>query len=65
MNKYHNSFSEFANDLYDLLGKNGMTQDKFFDKYVDEDRAFMLDEYEDEATIIMDHYLITINPIKN
>lgn len=63
MNRYKIPFSEFANDLYDLLGKNGMTQNKFFYKYVEADRSFQLDEEIDRAVIWFDDVKITIERI--
>lgn len=56
--------TEFAQDLYDVLGKNTefCTQEQFFDKYVSIDNAFMIDQYKDKAVIYFDDYTITIKP---
>lgn len=56
--------TEFAQDLYDVLGKNTefCTQEQFFDKYVSIDEAFMIDQYKDKAVIHFDDYTITIKP---
>lgn len=61
-NRVRTDFSEFANDLYDLMGKNGISQDDFFDRYVAEDRAFMIDEYKDQVRIYFDDFEIIIKP---
>lgn len=54
------SLYEFINDLYDLLGMNGVSQRKFFNKYIEQDHAFMVDE--DSMTIYLDDYDIIIKP---
>lgn len=58
--------TEFAQDLYDVLGMNTnfITQQRFFDKYVENDNAFMVDQYTDKAVIYFDDYTITIKPNK-
>lgn len=53
----------FAQDLYDVLGMNTKfcTQQDFFDKYVEDDNAFMIsDEGRDKQVIYFDNYTITI-----
>lgn len=62
MNKYKIGFVEFAQDLYDLMGMNGITQEQFFHKYVATDRAFQIDEYKDGVVIYFDDLTITIKP---
>ena len=56
------NMDDFAQDLYDLLGMNGISQEEFFIKYVAEDKAFMIDSYRNKDIIIMDNYTITIKP---
>lgn len=60
-----NNLSEFAQDLYDVLGMNAdhCTQEKFFDKYVVDDHAFMIDSYVDEEIICFDDFKITITRV--
>lgn len=62
MNRFKIDFAEFAQDLYDLMGMNGITQRQFFGKYVATDRAFQIDEYKDGAVIYFDDVTITIKP---
>lgn len=62
MNKYKIDFEAFAQDLYDLMGKNGITQRQFFYKYVATDDAFMVDHFDDAAVIYFDDLTITIKP---
>ena len=59
------NFSEFANDLYDVLGMNTnfCTQREFYDKHVRDDRSFQIDEFTDHATIWFDNVKITVEPI--
>lgn len=54
--------NEFAQDLYDVLGLNtdNCTQKEFFNKYVENDDAFMIDSYTDEEIIYFDDFTITI-----
>lgn len=54
------SISRFAADLYDMMGMNNITQRQFYDKYVEPDEAFQLDEFEDESEIQFDDFIITI-----
>lgn len=58
--------SEFAQDLYDVLGMNtnNCTQEQFFKKYVENDYAFMVDSYTDREVIYFDDFTITIKPNK-
>jgi len=62
MNNRPDSLSDFANDIYDVLGMNTnhQTQRGFFEKYVEDDTAFMIDEYKDVAYIYFDDFKITI-----
>lgn len=61
MNRYKNDIEQFAQDLYDLMGLNGMKARAFFNKYVVSDDAFMVDTSdEDEAIIYFDDLTITI-----
>lgn len=60
MNNRPTPYSEFINDLYDLMGMNGVKQRDFFQKYVELDRAFMVDE--DAMTIYMDDFDIIVKP---
>ena len=55
-------FSEFANDVYDVMAKNtdNITQEDFYDKYVANDPSFMIDEYKDKKVITFTDYTITI-----
>lgn len=55
---------KFAQDLYDVLGMNTnfCTQEQFFDKYVEKDEAFVINQYKDEAVILFDNFIITIKP---
>ena len=59
-------FFDFAQDIYDVLGMNTnhCTQRDFFDRYVLDDDAFMIDQYKDKAVIYFDDYTITIKPNK-
>lgn len=59
------TFSEFANDLYDVLGMNTdfCTQQEFFDEYVRDDNSFQIDEFTDHTTILFDDVKVTIEPI--
>jgi len=52
----------FAQDLYDVLGMNTnyCTQRKFFNKYVEGDSAFMVQDEGDKQVISFDNYTITI-----
>ena len=54
--------AEFAQDLYDVLGmnKNDCTQKQFFEKYVRDDKAFMVSDEGEEQLILFDNYTITI-----
>lgn len=56
----------FAQDLYDVLGMNTghCSQEEFFNKYVADDKSFMIDEYTDKSIIYFDDYTITIKPNK-
>ena len=58
--------NEFAQDLYDVLGMNtnDCTQEQFFNKYVENDNAFIVVPYADEAVIHFDDFTITIRPNK-
>lgn len=51
---------EFAQDLYDLMGMNGMKQETFFGKYVEDDNAFMIDN--DDNRIFFDEFDIQVIP---
>lgn len=57
-----NDLNEFAQDLYDVLGMNTdqCTQKQFFNKYVADDYAFMIDSYTDKEVIYFDDFTITI-----
>lgn len=57
-----NDLNEFAQDLYDVLGMNTdhCTQKQFFNKYVENDNAFMIDSYTDKEVIYFDDFTITI-----
>lgn len=57
-----NGLSEFATDLYDVLGMNTSfcTQEQFFDKYVADDDAFMIMDEGGKQYILFDNYKITI-----
>lgn len=57
-----NDLNEFAQDLYDVLGMNTdhCTQQKFFNRYVENDNAFMIDSYTDKEIIYFDDFTITI-----
>lgn len=57
-----NDLNEFAQDLYDVLGMNTdhCTQKEFFEKYVEDDYAFMIDSYTDKEVIYFDDFTITI-----
>ena len=59
------TFSEFANDLYDVLGMNTdfCTQQEFFDEYVRDDNSFQIDEFTDHTTIWFDDVKVTVEPI--
>ena len=61
-----NDITKFAQDLYDVLGMNtnDCTQEQFFDKYVENDNAFIVVPYADEAIIHFDDFTITIRPNK-
>lgn len=65
-NKRNERLSEFAQDLYDVLGMNtnDCTQEEFFKKYVENDYAFMTDSYTDREVIYFDDFTITIRPNK-
>lgn len=55
--------TEFAQDLYDVLGMNTQhcTQQRFFNRYVMNDNAFMIsDEGQNKQVIYFDDYTITI-----
>lgn len=55
--------TEFAQDLYDVLGMNThhCTQQRFFNRYVMNDNAFMIsDEGRNKQVIYFDDYTITI-----
>ena len=59
--------TRFAQDLYDVLGMNTnhCTQRQFFNKYVEDDNAFMVsDEGRDKQVIYFDNFTITIKPNK-
>lgn len=65
-NKRNERLNEFAQDLYDVLGMNTnyCTQEEFFNKYVENDNAFINVPYTDEAIIHFDDFTITIRPNK-
>ena len=48
--------------MYDVLGMNTdhCTQEQFFNKYVENDNAFMIDSYTDKEVICFDDFTITI-----
>lgn len=55
--------TEFAQDLYDVLGMNTghCTQQRFFNRYVMNDNSFMIsDEGQNKQVIYFDDYTITI-----
>lgn len=56
----------FAEDLYNVLGmnKNFCTQKQFFEKYVEDDNAFMVSDEGDKQCILFDDYTITIKKNK-
>ena len=58
------ALTEFTQDLYDVLGmnKNFCTQEQFFEKYVETDDAFMVDQYKGKGFIYFDDFTITITP---
>lgn len=60
MNTRTTPTSEFINDLHSLLGMNGISQRRFFAKYIEFDNAFMLDE--DSLTILLDDFDIIVKP---
>lgn len=64
--KRNERLNEFAQDLYDVLGMNAndCTQEQFFNKYVENDNAFVVVPYADEAIIHFDDFTITIRPNK-
>lgn len=55
----------FTQDLYDVLGMNTnhCTQEQFFDKYVAEDKSFMVDCENANGIIYFDNFKITIKKI--
>lgn len=57
---------EFAQDIYDVLGMNTnhQTQEGFFDKYVENDNAFMVSDEGDKQVIYFDDFTITITQNK-
>lgn len=61
-NKIIYDLTEFAQDLYDVLGMNTnfCTQKNFFEKYVMDDNAFMVCDEGDKHYILFDDYKITI-----
>ena len=65
-NKRNERLNEFAQDLYDVLGMNtnDCTQEQFFNKYVENDNAFIVVPYAGEAIIHFDDFTITIRPNK-
>ena len=62
--KNGNGLNEFAQDLYDVLGMNTnhCTQKQFFNKYVENDHALMIDSYTNKEVIYFDDFTITIKP---
>lgn len=58
----NHDLAEFAQDLYDVLGMNTKhcTQEEFFEKYVRNDDAFMVNDEGDKQYILFDNYTITI-----
>lgn len=50
----------FTQDLYDLMGMNGEKQKDFFNKYVKDDEAFMVDN--NENRIFFDDFDIQVMP---
>ena len=44
------------------MNTNFCTQEQFFDKYVEKDEAFVINQYKDEAVILFDNFIITIKP---
>lgn len=62
MNKRNVSIATFVQDLYDLMGMNGVSQSDFFFKYVEEDDAFMVDAFADEGVIYFDNFTIKVTP---
>ena len=65
-NKRNERLNEFAQDLYDVIGMNtnDCTQEQFFNKYVENDNAFIVVPYADEAVIRFNDFTITIRPNK-
>lgn len=62
MNKRNVSIARFVQDLYDLMGMNGVSQSDFFIRYVEEDDAFMVDAFEGEGVIYFDNFTIKVIP---
>lgn len=63
----YQDLAEFAQDIYDVLGMNTnhCTQRQFFDKYVENDDAFMVsDEGRNKQVIYFDNFKITIEGIQ-
>lgn len=60
------NITDFAQDLYDVLGMNTnhCTQREFFNKYVEDDNAFMVSDEGDKQVIFFDDYTITIKQNK-
>ena len=63
MNRFKIDLEAFTQDLYDLMGMNGITQKQFFDKYVATDDAFMVDQFEDEGVIYFDDLVVTVRRV--
>lgn len=55
-----NDVTKFTQDLYDLMGMNGEKQKDFFNKYVKDDEAFMVDN--NENRIFFDDFDIQVMP---
>ena len=62
MNHVRFDLPTFAQDVYDLMGRNTnfITPKQFFEKYVAIDEAFMVSDEGDKQFIFFDDFKITI-----
>ena len=62
MNKRNETIDEFVQDLYDLMGRNinFVTPHQFYQKWVKDDDAFMVDN--NENVIYFDDFTIKVTP---
>ena len=63
-NRNYTDVDAFTQDLYDLMGRNGVSPKQFFDRYVEDDSAFMVSFEDGRGIIYMDGVTVTVTSNK-